>query len=948
MKIFKSIYLKSLSLCLALCSIWALTGCKDELTLNDGSDNSSGVEVEGDCIQFTMKLDRDISSRSDDMFTSAIESYENYIDTQDKFRVFFFAENGDFLFGANDRTVGSMSNTDVNADYWYVRIPMTMLVDRDNQEYDVEKIKNYLKKHPFKIAVLANWPNGGEKVNPADWDDSEGTPDGGANPSSTLKGHPKWNWSNSILNIDAKPADIRNINDLHHVYHDKYYEGTANRINSYGPFMAYGGTGEDRGYQMGEPTDWVQMRNITDGWKVPADEYKRDEDVPDFTSKETANAWIRANCSPNVDLNEDKRIYRHYQHMWFLWNFDASFKTGASGKVEYKKTNGQEELDEAGYRIPVSIGGTKFYENNWGWNDGSPATITNRFGFEWYKRNGEYLYRKMLESYNGGGRPNVLGDILIERGHANNDVFFRYVSVNGFPAYCVNVEDNYGIQLPAIGSGKKTNYEGMLNFQARTSGTLRIKWSSADENVESGLAVQVGLSGIAGTDAEKKCIYKECPSLNSTQPTNWKDLEGGLEYLDISVPEGSLPVYIFCTKGKAVVYSVEFIRGSYLFETDREGVLPNENQGIPMYGVQDFPAIPDWQRGTTINISDQTGNNVNLIRALAKVEVYISKSYKAKPRHVYMRNMNRVARCEPMDVHNSTELLFGDEKDHMATDNNGNYLCEWFRIQQYGPSYQTPDYVNWLSWFYGSWQRSKFDNEDRYKQISWKNNGKDANYVVNYSASNQGDHIRYYVARNMTGWDQNNSFESKYATLTQNMKDQTPPHLFNPYIYRNDFCRFLEVPTDDNYYKYILYLPEKNIDDPTVAGQMESDPKVPHIEYRFEPKAISKKADEPSAVDEGYYNSEYNLDDNDCFRIYFTSYSANGTNGVEANPEIIDKKVKQSTYDAYERNKNNLKYHWPIMRNHKYSFHVGGEGPQNPDIHVEVSDWGHRKVIVTW
>lgn len=924
-------------------------GCKDdELTMADGTSSSSS-DIEGDCISFTMKLDRDLSSRSDgflgQIYDSEMLRYESYIDTQDKFRVFFFTSEGDFLFGATDRVVGSLQTTDQAADYWYVRIPMTMLVDRDNQEYDVDKIKNYLKSHSFKIAVLANWPNGGEKVNPADYDDSEGTPTGGENPSSTLKGHPKWNWSNSILNIKADPKDIRNINDLHHVYNDLYYAGESRRP-MYEEFMAYLTSEGVTGYYMGEPTDWVKMREIeksTSSWKA---NYDLNENIKSFDNKVTANQWIRANWTPNEQINENKAIYRHYQHMWFLWNFDASYKTGSKdGNVEYETdSSGNPILEKDGYSKVKKVKDASSYNSNWGWNDGYTKTDANPWGEEWYKRNGEVLYRRMAKSYNGGLTPEALGDLTIERGHSNNDVFFKYVSVNGSPAYCVKVGENYGIRLPAIGSGPKTSYTGMMLFQARTSGTLRIKWSSADETTESALAIQVGLSGNVGTDAEKNAIYKVHGNVKSTQPVNWRDRESGLEYLDITVSEGSLPVYIYCTQGKAVVYAIEFIRGRYLYETDREGVKPNENFGIPMYGVQDFPAIPDWQRGTTFNLE----NKVSLVRALAKVEVNIAKKF-GEPRHVIMRNMNRLARCEPIDVHTSTAKLWGDENDHFAKDeNNNNFLCEWFRIQNYGASYGIENYSDWLSWFYGSWQNIDGEQSERYEPIYWKTSGKDSSYDYNFD-------LGYHVQKgNPTGWDQGNSFSSKYSKFTEKMtEDRTPPHIFNPYIYRSDFCNFFEVPSaSGDYYRYVLYVPEKNIDDPAVVGLQYSVPKVPHIEYRFPPRSITSNVDEPSAVDDGFYNTEYNLDDNDCFRIYFTNYGFGGdgdnVKDLPLNQLFHDKAVTQSGYEAYEKSNSNLSKHWPIMRNHKYNFHVGGEGPMNPEIHVEVSDWGHRKVIVTW
>ncbi|MCH5223234.1 MAG: hypothetical protein J1E82_04270 [Muribaculaceae bacterium] len=894
-------------------------GCKDDFIISEKDPDI--LNEDEDCIAFVMQLEKDTYSRSGDNFTvsSDLERYDNYIDTQDKFRVFFFTEKGDFLFGATDRIASSLlQSSDYTVDYWYVRIPMSMIVDRDNQEYDIEKIKSYLKGNRFKVAVLANWPNAGEKINPADWDDSEGTNSSNENPSSTLKGNPKWNWSNSILNSKAKPEDIRNINDLHHVYNDLYY-GASSRVNIFRDYMAEVTTGDDPGWYMGEPTDWVKMRDIKDGWKgnenftvnnITYKGYDLNSEVSSFDSKLTANQWIRANCTPEEMRNQNKKIYRHYQHMWFLWNFDASYKYGAWASSNPEATE-TEEIEKA----------QEFYGKNFGWHDNSPISLknpekTNPWGVEWYKRNGDRLYKWMKQSLDNN---TAIGGIDIQIGESANDVFFTYIPRNGSPAKCVHVNDYYGIQLPTIGSSYvTTETDGMINFQARTSGTLRVKWGSQD-GTSSAIAVQVG----SGTTPR---IHS---GVISKDPVDWTNTDNN-KYWDINVEGGSKPVYIFGVSGKPVVYSIEFIRGRYLYETDREGVVPGPKQGIPMYGVQEFDKIPDWQRGTTINISDPDENgqtrNVNLVRALAKVEFYIKKEF-GEPKHVYMRNMNRAARCEPMDVHSTTDDYW--VQDHSNKD------CEWFKIIEHGPAYQS-DYTSWLSWFYTSWkQPGTAINKDNDKDHGtyWKTgNG----YIWDYVKG-------YYVPDGIQGGWPKGSFE--YS--------ENSPHYFNPYLYPSEFCRFLQADEDNvngtPYYKFVLYLPEKNIDDPSTVGNSSSTPRVPHIEYRFAPRQITEDEIEGAVTD--YYNTEYNLDDNDCFRVYFTNYGFSedtSLKGTVVNEELKKGLWGQSTYDDYEKSSDRLKKHWPIMRNHKYKFYVGGQGPENPEIWIEVSDWNHRKVVLEW
>ena len=658
----------------SLMLILLMFGCRDDLSIVENSENN---EADEDCIAFTMELDNSLSTR-DDSFTALnnnLSFYENYIDTQDKFRIFFFTAQGDFLFGATDRIVGSLEGTGNSKSYWYVRIPMTMIVDRDNQEYDIDKIKNYLKNNPFKIAVLANWPNAGEKINPSDYDDSEGTFGSSDNPSSTLKGNPLWNWSNSVLNNQANPSDIRNINDLHHVYNDVVYanatvpSGGISRLDAYGQFLLSVTSGDDPGYYLGEPTDWVQMRDVMEGWKADKSDvtdtkrYKPNDKVnikvssidgkeTSFDSKETANQWIRANWNPDMNLNKDKKIYRHYQHLWYLWNFNASYQYGS---WLASNTNATDDRKKAK--------ADEIYGPNYGWDDGSKASPINPWGIEWYDRNGKAIYDWMRVSSSTTALKE-LKTLTDETGNQEN--LLIYTPISG--ARYITLNNLYGVYLPSAGISKGANdgQAGTFRFQARTAGTVRVRWSSANSNSAS-LTIQRNSN--ASGDTSVKTFTTSGTTAISTEA--W----------DISVGDDSYPMYVYCSSGTAVIYSIEFIRGKYLYDTDREGKLPSADFPIPMYGVQNYSAIGDWQKGTTINLDA----NVSLVRALAKVEVYISKSTvkNEPPKHVYMKSMNRAARCEPMDVETPSDQIWKDPHYSVTAADQ----CEWYRIQQYGASF---------------------------------------------------------------------------------------------------------------------------------------------------------------------------------------------------------------------------------------------------------------------
>lgn len=885
-----------------------LSGCVDDINLK-GDIPKNDVEIEGDCLAFTIQLDKALSSR-DMNIRNHVEEKDNWIDTQDKFRVFFFTEWGDFLFGANDRIVGTLENVGLsNYDYWYVRIPMEVLVDREGAQYDTDKIKDYLKNHKFKIAVLANWPNAGEKVNPGDYDDSVTDEEGNTtnnnfstNPSSSLKGDPLWGWKNSILNKDAEAEDIKNINDLHHLYDESkgYADATGSypKKDAYGPFL---GKNDDENWAMGVPTEWVKMRDIHEtgeyqGWKYPNGK-EVSSAVNSFESKETANAWIRENWNPNLDLNENKEIYRHYQHLWFLWNFDAIWKMGY-----------------ALYSYPNALPSWKqewanqYYGDNLGWNDGNTTTMANPWGLEWWERNGEEIFDAI--GYNSQAIPSF----ETAPGEANDEAFFKFKTVEG--AHTVTSNGMVGIYLPKATGLDNSNYvkhnvtdegssEGFFKFIARTSGTLRMKVSAPDG--EAKIRVQKeGSTDKNYTIPGDGKVYE----IDGTQ-----DLVNG--YRDLSIGDDSKPIYIFSYQNPIIVYGIEYVRGKYLYDTDREGIYPTEEQGIPMYGIKEYSPI-NWEDGTTHTLP----GNVSMIRALAKIELFIPKSFGVRPNHVYMRSMNRSARCEPMDVETDTDLLWKEASTGHTSLSAGN--CEWFHVQRYGTCFEKDKedkvaYRKWLSWFYGSWKNTK-----------WKNN--------RHYDTNSG----YWVVDKTNGW----SFDAAGLLSTTELAGEEKgskeyPRIFNSHIIRSDFCSMLYVGEAGDNYKYVLYMPEKNIDDPSNVGIVSSAPKVPHIEYRFPPLGSFGES-----VEADIAHPEFNLDDNYCYRVYFTDYSNNSA--IKSTPlDGFDYQKDGNSISGYETT-SNMSKHWPVMRNHIYQFYVVSNGKSGMNVHVKVLDWKYDPVILDW
>ena len=126
-----------------------------------------------------------------------------------------------------------------------------------------------------------------------------------------------------------------------------------------------------------------------------------------------------------------------------------------------------------------------------------------------------------------------------------------------------------------------------------------------------------------------------------------------------------------------------------------------------------------------------------------------------------------------------------------------------------------------------------------------------------------------------------------------------------------------------------MYIPERNIDDPNYPGVTESIPKVAHIEFRYKDNSIV----------------EHNLDDNNCFRVYFTNYNTNTK--LRAVTEGV--KLGTMTYEHdFEKDREALRELYPIMRNHIYQFYMKSGSPVS-EFDVKVTDWGGTPVTyVDW
>lgn len=766
MKRYKNpgLYLASLLL------VMILSGCKDNDLELPGDGGSMANDEEGITVSFFVQLDQELSSRAVNGMEGNID---NYIDTAQKFKILFLDQRGNFLFEPPTRYI--QETPDKNGQY-YVTVPLNSSITDGNNSSIISLIKAQMEKEPFKIAVLANWPEGDKNLI-------------------------SWDWDNSSLNKNANP--IKNINDLHHLKEDsKYKDGGVFSFIS------------DKG-KMGLNTEWVKYREV-EGDELNGGKAWHLEVKPNNTTTISSDAytWIKNNWNPTVDKEFSAKddnshgIYRHYSLLWQLWNFGGAFDKNAFS---------YEELRD----------GTKDdFEENW------KNRNAKSFQLDWIKSNNYVIGSNEIDGFyvvsaaNGGETSNVENYVRAYISGTKHGIIL--------PKRTELSPDDKNNPRLSVGSAKE-----YVKFEVPGTGQLRVRYSSLKEGENPKLVVQRGstFENIFTYDGTAGEIKEIGTTSDGKFTARYK----------ISITADPEDIILFAIDAPLVIYSVEFVADEYLSGTDREGIIPDEKNPIPMYGIQEFPKIDSWGSQTVLNLTQRP---ISLIRSLAKVELYL-RSGEHTINHVYLRSMNRKSRVEPMDVLSPTANLW---KSH--GDNSGE--CEWFRIIAYGPGYSKSNFTDYYKWFYGSW-------------AAW------------------------------------------WPGLTGYSGSPESPHLFNPDVQRSDFCHFIydKEYTDNSYHRYILYVPDKSIDDPNTDGDLFSAPKVCHIEYR------------------DANMTEY-LDDNNCYRIYFTDYSTNN-------------EIKNTPYNKfeseYEKNAENLKKHWPIMRNHIYRFYVGASNsPQ--EIRVKVNDWG--------
>lgn len=418
-------------------------------------------------------------------------------------------------------------------------------------------------------------------------------------------------------------------------------------------------------------------------------------------------------------------------------------------------------------------------------------------------------------------------------------------------------------------------------------------------------------------------------------------------------------------------------------EEENYYILPNASKGIPMYGVQKFIALGDaWIEGTPFNVSNHTnynGDNIHLLRSLAKLELKIPKKMQIREngevttvdiivKNPYLRYSNVMARCEPLDVETPTEVIWS------ANEN----LCESNDIFKYGPiinssnTNKTPKtdpytYQEWVAWFYGAWKHwwhFNADREEMEKERDYKYKG-----------------VELYG--NIQGLKDPGFFTAEHT------KGLESPHIFNPVIQRNQYAHLDDCLIEDSeYWHYIVYTGERNINDPSdLLNHDNSKAEVAYFSFNVVcPKlgltslmteeeinnainglsSSTKKDAFTTQVKEKYLktedesaNKEKDMGKELCIPI--TNYKENvelkrTINNIQnyykiPNPQpILDYwkylndngtnsffQGKMRTYaENMVLNTSEKSWNWPLLRNHLYSFTVTKFGNANDEGGISV------------
>lgn len=176
--------------------VFFLISCSDSLTEGSHANSKSSI----DAIVLHIDAGNGFSTRA---IENGVEDYEDYINPEN-LKILFFDADGKFLFDATDNEIDE--ETDIEEDENRTHLKVTVQIDnmKDNNDENAKSIANtirqQLKDNPFKVVVLANWPE-----------------------------TPNWGYTESKFYSEN---NCKTINDLHNLNADKNIINDENPVYS--------------------------------------------------------------------------------------------------------------------------------------------------------------------------------------------------------------------------------------------------------------------------------------------------------------------------------------------------------------------------------------------------------------------------------------------------------------------------------------------------------------------------------------------------------------------------------------------------------------------------------------------------------------------------------------------------------------------------------------------
>lgn len=747
-----------------------------------------------------------------------------------------------------------------------------------------DNLIKYIEENPFKIAVLANWTYLSDRNT------------GGKLDAFEFKA--PLDADGNLTYDEMGKLTGMHISELAHAQVDNAYENTT--MHGYDHLVYRTETGP----HMSPYIEWVHN-------------YHKSIDVADADIR--ANFDVKNNKYQTIDAENHYNVT--FQNLWQVWNFggkntdNADFDFGSEkNKADWLALNEKAQKDLFDQ-----------YKNNSG---------SYYDSFYWRLDNYEPLeisYPKIImwENASQNDEPSTIKGVV-------------------FPLQNLSWDDNESgepLNLEAKGYGPPTPY---IRFKANADGYVKVNYEARGG---AKLFVHVGRNNTPENNASN--YHKD--NIDSRFELDENGYFSTAEIADIPFEPKDVYIYMVIDpnytqpepeEGQlplppespvAYIYGVEYIESRHLYDVDRRGILPDKDYPIPMYGIQDFDAIGEyWEPGILFNLSQFNNaqkqgysyRNISLLRSLARVELRLAKKdFPKKPTHVFLRSQNRSARIMPVDFFTPTDIVWNGFNPSSQSDvkrlqnyiNSGNlneqniiqntpgHKGELDNIMQYGPIYigsnnnqgqsgsqKLDEYRKTTAWPFGIWEQ----------QWGWDWN-RGTGYVSDFATYKPGQ------TRAHTG-----QVVPEY------------PRILHTRISRSDYARFTEIDDGSEYWHYIIYTAEKNITDADNPGNIADRPKIIHIELRFNGGLPEKDNAEDNTVN--------NFDDNGAYRLYFTE-------GGRASLGDFNFTGRES-WDAYEYDWNIAKQHWPILRNHIYSFTVTGGIGNRSNINFQVAAPDNRSI----